>query len=284
MADDEMKECCPKRLRSADPDVTLIVGDKTFSHYSAILCNCSDYFDAMLSSTMKEGQTKRIEFPDKTPDEWELVYSFIGAPATTDLTQDNLPMLVPWFSVLQMKEWLSRSDWVLSQLLTQHQQDFLKFITVSTTNRPRQGSTSSAFGDAPTPTPCQRGIDLLDVVMDKLELSLQYNLQSSRDMGLSVVKYSLQNYLFFFTEQSLRCLVTMLHDDMAREELWPSIMPYLHESVRNMEPEDLIGCPLLPNLLLVQGNWLLERQNVFTSLSNQPPPPSRAGFTFGSFG
>lgn len=66
------------RRNLGDPDVEVIVGNSLFRHHSLILCYASEYFDCMLSSGMQEAQTKRIEFRDKHPDEWRVVYKFFG--------------------------------------------------------------------------------------------------------------------------------------------------------------------------------------------------------------
>lgn len=102
MPDDVDDVHCPKKLRSSQPDVKVVVGGESFYHYSSIFCNCSDYFDAMLASNMKEGATKAIEFPDMYPDEWKHVYHFFEPAAAThvDIDVESISMLVPWFSEL----------------------------------------------------------------------------------------------------------------------------------------------------------------------------------------
>ena len=66
-----------KKLRGVDPDLTVIVGDKEFRHYSHSLRQASDYFDTMLSTPMKEGKTMVVEFKTQDPSEWPAVYQFL---------------------------------------------------------------------------------------------------------------------------------------------------------------------------------------------------------------
>lgn len=43
------------------------------------LASVSPVLDAMLSSGMKESEAKRIEFPDKDPDEWRMLLQIIDS-------------------------------------------------------------------------------------------------------------------------------------------------------------------------------------------------------------
>lgn len=120
---------CIKRITSQEPDVTIIVGSgknkKEFQSYGVILAASSPYFDAMLSSGMREGETRRIEFPDKDPEEWTLVMQCMD-PANATLLPDheqspldktNAAELVPWFHELQMDNYLSKCDSILAALV-----------------------------------------------------------------------------------------------------------------------------------------------------------------------
>ena len=57
------------------PDAIVIVGDTEFEEFSHNLRCWSGYFDGAFRSGMKEPETKRFEFPDKDPKEWELIRS-----------------------------------------------------------------------------------------------------------------------------------------------------------------------------------------------------------------
>ena len=51
--------------RAVQPDVTVVIGTTEFQCHKVILCQASEYFDAMLSSEMKESNESRIVFEDK---------------------------------------------------------------------------------------------------------------------------------------------------------------------------------------------------------------------------
>ena len=65
------------------PDVTVVVGtgdnQQEFECYKVVLSFASPYLDAMLSNDMVENNNSRIEFPDKDPDEWKIVYGYMIA-------------------------------------------------------------------------------------------------------------------------------------------------------------------------------------------------------------
>jgi hypothetical protein len=133
-----------KKLTSQSPNVTVVVGSgddaREFECYGVILASASPVLDAMLSSGMKERENKRIEFPDKRPEEWEMVLRCIDTE-TALLFQTDHPFifrgeyqyeyderddgiikdlatvktLVPWFHELQMNAYLSRCDMVLDK-------------------------------------------------------------------------------------------------------------------------------------------------------------------------
>jgi hypothetical protein len=66
-----------KLLKIQAPDVTVVVGSgaaaQEFQCYGAILAAASPVLDAMLGSGMRECEQKRIEFPDKDPEEWKII-------------------------------------------------------------------------------------------------------------------------------------------------------------------------------------------------------------------
>jgi len=77
------------------PDVTVVVGtgdnQQEFECYKTVLSFASQYLDAMLSNDMVENNNSRIEFPDKDPDEWEIVYGYMIA-RDTDIVKENAQM------------------------------------------------------------------------------------------------------------------------------------------------------------------------------------------------
>ena len=112
-------------VRSQAPDVTVSVGSgdtkQEFKCYKVILSFASDYLDAMLSSSMKEGEMGVIDFPDKDPEEWKLFYDFIspqniGKPNhIAEINNENVTVLLPWFHELSIDAYVNECDVFLSQ-------------------------------------------------------------------------------------------------------------------------------------------------------------------------
>ena len=80
----EIAESSPKKLRSSEPDLQIILGsgdDVSIQwHHSSILAAKSKYIDTMLSTQMREQASRKITFPDITPAIWEKMNSFLDDP------------------------------------------------------------------------------------------------------------------------------------------------------------------------------------------------------------
>jgi hypothetical protein len=105
--------------RISEPDLKVVVGGKEFLHYSIILCLASDYFDRMLSSDTRESNTRRIDFPDGDPKEWERFCRYLEPRST--FTAETFPVnvedakaLLPWFHLFGMTNLLQECDERLS--------------------------------------------------------------------------------------------------------------------------------------------------------------------------
>ena len=101
-----------------------------FHHYIMVLSYGSDHFDEILSSGMKEKRTKTIEFlVDRDPEEWKQVYKYFEPSTAQDLKKRNIRMLLPWFTELQLTNWLSRCvDVLRKEILEKNNKFTLKLI------------------------------------------------------------------------------------------------------------------------------------------------------------
>ncbi len=64
----------------------------------------SEYFDTMLSSALQEGTEGVMNFNDRDPKEWCMVYQFIdpSLEQSAKITKSNVEMFVPWFHEFRM--------------------------------------------------------------------------------------------------------------------------------------------------------------------------------------
>ena len=120
-----------KGIRSQAPDVTVSVGSgeskQEFKCYKVVLSFASPYLDAMLSSSMKEGEVGHIDFPDKDPEEWKLFYKFISPQklgesnhSAAEITNENVMILLPWFHEFQIHDYVKKCDDYLAQSYFRH--------------------------------------------------------------------------------------------------------------------------------------------------------------------
>ncbi|KAL7548667.1 hypothetical protein ACHAWF_011937 [Thalassiosira exigua] len=109
-------------IRYQSPDVVVAVGSgddmQEFECYKIALSFASPYFDAMLSSDMAEANSSRIEYPDKDPEEWKLLYKFLDPRRMGDsnshvINVDVAMKLTPWFHEFQMESFVKKCDDVL---------------------------------------------------------------------------------------------------------------------------------------------------------------------------
>lgn len=233
------EEHCPKRLRSADPDVKVVVGGEAFYHYSMVLSCGSEYFDTMLSSDMKEGQAKVVEFPDKSPGEWRRVFEFFGPTvAAKELTDEDCRTLLPWFSELRMTVGLSRCDNKLRVSLLE------KTILLE-----RELSCGASHLDNKR----KQGVAIVKEILEKAEICSLYSLPYAMKDCLPILRRIIEDkFLFVGSFESTSKLVEILKDETSREYLLPVLTKKFAEfSIPLGTNDDFLRSPLLPSMLLM---------------------------------
>jgi hypothetical protein len=88
-----------KRLRIQE-EVTVVVGGKEFVEDIHQLCHLSEYFAAAVRSGMKEAATKRFEFPERDPEEWDLISELFQPFPMRQITAENVHTVLNWFDFL----------------------------------------------------------------------------------------------------------------------------------------------------------------------------------------
>ena len=160
-----------KWIRSQAPDVTVSVGSgeskQEFKCYKVVLSFASPYLDAMLSSSMKEGEVGHIDFPGKDPEEWKLFYKFISPQklgesnhSAAEITNENVMILLPWFHEFQIHDYVKKCDEYLAQSYFRHRK---------TENVGRKS--------------------LFEAILGVLQLAHMYNLKSTKDAMERKISY-----------------------------------------------------------------------------------------------
>ncbi|CAB9522555.1 unknown protein [Seminavis robusta] len=91
-------------------DVVVVVGGVEFHESSHFLRAGSDYFEAAFRSGMKEAETKRFEFPDKDPEGWKLIKSFLEPFSNVSVSAKDAEKLLPWLDEFCMPKGLELCD------------------------------------------------------------------------------------------------------------------------------------------------------------------------------
>jgi len=166
-----------KKIRSVPPDVIVAVGSgesmQEFHCYRVILSFASDYFDSMLSASMIENETGRIEFPNKDPLMWKRFYSFIDpdklsvAETQASINVTTAITFVPWFHEFQMMSFLKKCDMVLAGRVEKIMGDGVEFLYTLSVND------------------CGNG-DFQEIV-ELLKLACTYDLDITKDKAEEVI-------------------------------------------------------------------------------------------------
>jgi hypothetical protein len=217
------------KLRSHPPDVVVVVGSgddaEEFECYQLILRMASEVFDAMLSGSMRESQTARIELPDKDPAEWKLFYEFIDPTACREakITTANVMKLVPWFHQFQVERLSKECDQIMEAYLYSKQpKSWLKLTEAQFEKLIKWAGFSNLYG---------------------LPLTLE--------MSSHQVKDVLQGPYECVTFQSLKSLQPLISDN---DRVWDSVKQYLPSEASDpsgpfADRNALAGNDLLPYIL-----------------------------------
>lgn len=171
-----------KRLKSAEPDVTVVVGKgddaKEFHCHKIALAVASGFFDAMFSSNFVENTENRVAFPMKEPEEWQLFYTFIEHQGR--VTGSNARTLVPWFHEFGMPRYLVDCDMIL--------RDEVKQLSASVPTEMRSPpSYNSSFWRRSDRTSCHERRERFDKLIELLQFACTYGLPKTiHEAGLAI--------------------------------------------------------------------------------------------------
>lgn len=159
-----------KKVKSRPPDVIVSVGSgdnkQEFECYGVTLSFASEYLDAMLGSSMREGTMNIIEFPEKDPEEWKSLYEFISPETnrTAKITNKNVLVLIPWFHEFQMAGYVNECDKYLANAYFSDIDD-----------------EPVSFWIKPSPHDKEKRKGTFDSILDVLQLSHMYNMNLAKD-------------------------------------------------------------------------------------------------------
>lgn len=203
------------------PDVTVVVGSRVFAEHSKHLCCWSGYFEAAFRSGMLESASRKFEFPDRNPDEWEwIVHELLVPFSSARITLDNLETALGWFDFLCVSRGMEEGDRVLTKAVLELELD-------------------TAAG--------------LTKMLEYLSIALQYNLQQAKSQYFQLVRAVLNRDPTYLTKEHLDAMALLIlgHDDDCRKELWDLLEKYLPSPIHDKTQQDcLLHTGALQSLVL----------------------------------
>ena len=235
------------RLKSIEPDLTVVVGGVVFYHYKLLLCTGCPLIDTMLSSKigMKESKENRIEFSDRDPDLWLTVYSFLD-PTKSDTSKDEIidsllsskdthltkpAALLTWFDFLSMGSLVKKYDKRIAENLKVVYED-------------KYSNYCSAWCSFKY-LPCPHVQKIMRAAIKHDFLVTASNLSRS-DMPIPA----------YFIEKVLK---PYLLDDQVGDELWQFVLSnvdFPNRMVEGMDRETIVSSPFFVYILEVCGRSL----------------------------
>jgi len=229
-----------KRLRFAEPDLHIKVGETIFKEYSGYICQWSEFIDAALASGMTEKTQSGepiIELPGEPelpggPQEWERIRSLMAPRSSEKITAETIDVVLSWFSYLESKQGLSACD------------DSARNDVLAASISPFDWDSFTA----------------------KFQRSIRYNLPESK-MACATV---LSNFLKTVNSQSgpsdpkriEEIICCMQNDADVRDALWPTLKTLVPTYFPEIPVEELVRNDLL---------FLI----IFEGIQKCPPPPPK---------
>ena len=118
----QLSDTSAKSLRMGEPDLEITVKDgdkqKVFHHYSTIMAYNFGFFDSMLSSGMKESESKKVTIEDVDPGLFELATELLDDPCkSTDVPAEDMVKMGPLYHRLDSRPGLNLAEKALSSFL-----------------------------------------------------------------------------------------------------------------------------------------------------------------------
>ncbi|KAL7527964.1 hypothetical protein ACHAWF_002380, partial [Thalassiosira exigua] len=204
-----------KSIRYQTPDVIVAVGQgeamQEFECYKVALSFASPYFDTMLSAGMAEANSNRIEFPDKDPEEWKLLYQFIDPSMIGDINHNRsidgvvAIKLTPWFHEFQMDSFVQTCDGVLSKKV--------RFLSKKTLAKNECDVDFWAMSLGRSESESTLRNQSFGSIIELLQFACQYGLEKTRLEAEEVIKLFGESLLSgtrdLFTVEVVRALVQL---------------------------------------------------------------------------
>ena len=222
----QLSDTSAKSLRMGEPDLEITVKDgdkqKVFHHYSTIMAYNFGFFDSMLSSGMKESESKKVTIEDVDPELFELSLSFLENPKLL-ATEENVLSVASLYHRFDSERGLELSELILS--------DFLNKWKDSTSGRSLTNKE-------------------MDLAVDMIAFSLTFQLTELIENGIQFLAKKFSRAGIYgrglFTLRHIKSLQSFL--SMYPEDIY---QPF-HDKFFQGQPLPDFGAPTFPETLIHQ--------------------------------
>jgi hypothetical protein len=195
-----------KKLKCAAPDLQVEVGEekKVFEYHSLFLAYQSPYIDTMLAAPMKESETKRISFPEITPETWEKMMEYLE-DGGRDMTFEDAEKVAPFYDKYQFEQGRS----IVDKILEKEVSDASKAIKLwmKSKFKERVEGTVICYGE---------NQHRLDWIIKRLLLSEKYKLEETKEAcieSLASVMCDVKARLMIFVRHWIALAPFVVQDD-----------------------------------------------------------------------
>jgi hypothetical protein len=109
------------QISFSEPDLEVTVGTgetrEVYMYHAVVMALWSEFIDRMLTSKMKESQTKKITFPDIVPSEWEAMVVYLEPGNGQRPHVDEAKRLAKWYDKYGFHSGLAMCDRVIRDFI-----------------------------------------------------------------------------------------------------------------------------------------------------------------------
>jgi hypothetical protein len=183
---------------------------------------------------MKESQSMTFEFPDKDPDEWQLMLKISEPFADVQIDETNLCTALEWCSEFCMPAGLRACDRALMKIL--HSKPY---AWITNPSEIPEGGVSISFRQ-----------EVLERFLHYMESCYHFQLQNSGARCAGMLLVLLIDGPTLFREQDWGTICHLLAEQSALRDLtWGAFKSFLPPSIAKRDPVDLLANDLLPTIV-----------------------------------
>lgn len=222
---------------SLEPDVTIIVGQEEYKEYGQTLMCWSNYFDRALAGGMIEQKSRKFEFPDKKPKDWEWIVGLMAPGSEQKVTVEKLPIALEWFDFLCSKPGLRMCD----NVIVGHLNTLPCFVFDT------DGSVAIK----------KTNKDHVMKILAYLETAVKYNLGKSKEACFKALRFVLVEDVKLFSTDALQRITSLVKEQVeCRSHFLGPLKTHLRKFVSEEQAEVLLQNGMLHCIVAMEVDRL----------------------------